>query len=188
MDSPASVPQSAQGTVPVSQLTKKSWLASKLHLRSKPKAKLLKPNELMWPIKREKLNKYIYESKYAKKALQCKHKLELESRTGNGNGTQCLKLRLEMHPYGLEEDQNENVTITVHVERPKHCQLHSSTVIAITLNIREYDSGEIIGESFTKHESVRSSYFLIKEFISHEVIKKSGCNFLVLNVQASLVP
>ena len=143
---PASIPQGASGTSAV-RLQKKSWLSSKLHLRSKPQAKLVKPNELVWAIKRDKLNKYIYESKYTKKSLQCKHKLELESGISNGP---IPKLKLELHPYGLEEDRNENVTITVHVERPKHCKLHSSTEVRITLNTRDAVSGEQIGEPCTK--------------------------------------
>ena len=186
-DSPISIPQTARSTVSVVEPTKKSWFASKLLQRSKSHTKLVKPNELVWPLKRDKLNKYIYEPKYARKAMQCKHKLELESGIGNSSGSQCLKLKLELHPYGLEEDRNENVTITVHVERPKHCHLHSSTEIRISLDIRESDSGQKIGEPCTKYESIRSSYFLIKEFISHEAIKKSSSDLLELNVQACLV-
>ena len=178
-----SVPPGAKETGAVG-LQKKSWLSSKLHLRSKSQTKLIKPNELVWPIKRDKLNKYIYESKYTKKSLQCKHKLELESGIRNGP---IPKLKLELHPYGLEEDRNENVTITVHIERPKHCKLHSSTEVRITLSTRDAVSGEQIGEPCTKREPIRSSYFLVKKFVSHESIKRSRCDFVEVTVDACLV-
>lgn len=181
-DTPTSVPQAAKSTT----AAKKSWFASKLHFHSKPQAKLVKPNELVWPIKRDKLNKYIYESKYAKKALQCKHKLELELDSGVSSGPHP-KLKLELYPYGLEEDQNESVTITVHVERPKHCNLHSSTEMQITLSMQESESGEKIGRPHTKYEPIRSSYFLIKQFISHDLIKRSRCDFVEVTVRAHLM-
>ena len=182
-DSPDSIPRSAIGTT-VSHQPKKSKFAAKLHRRSKPKAKLIRPDELVWPIKRDKLNKYIYESKYAKKPLQCKHKLELESGTGTGS---CPKLKFELYPFGLEEDGNEYVTIKVHVEQPKHCQLHSSTEIQMTLNIFDCESGDQIGEPYVMYESIRSSYFLIKRFVHHDLIKKCRCDFVEVTIQACLV-
>ena len=174
--SPTSVPHSAGDNI----AQKKSWFQR----RSKPQAKLIKPNELIWPIKRDKLNKYIYETKYAKKSIMCKHKLELD--TGVHSGPRP-RLKLELHPYGLEEDRNEHVTITVHVERPKHCDLHSSTEIRIILSLVESETGERIGQQRTMDESIRSSYFLIKKFVSHELIKKSHCDFVEIHVQAGLV-
>ena len=182
-DSPDSIPHSARGTTASYQL-KKSWFATRLHRRSKPQAKLIQPNELVWLIKRDKLNKYIYEPKYANKPLQCKHKLELESGTGIGS---CPKLKFDLHPYGLEEDQNEYVTIKVHVELPKHCNLHSSTEIQITLNIFDCESGDQIRQPYVKYESIRSSYFLIKEFVHHDLIKRSRCDFIEVTIQACLV-
>lgn len=150
----------------------------------KPKAKLIRPDELSWPIKRDKLNKYIYESKYAKKPLQCKQKLELESGTGTGS---CPKLKFELYPFGLEEDENEYVTIKVYVEQPKHCHLHSSTEIQMTLNIFDCELGDQIGEPYTMYESIRSSYFLIKRFVHHDLIKKCRCDFVEVTIQACLV-
>ena len=181
-DFPDSIPHYATGTT--APTAKKSKFAAKLHRRSKLKAKLIKPDELVWPIKRDKLNKYIYESKYAKKPLQCKHKLELES----GTGTRfCPKLKFELYPFGLEEDQNEYITIKVYVEQPKHCTLHSSTVIQITLNIFDCDSGDQIRQAFVFYESIRSSYFLIKQFVHHDLIKKSRCEFIEVQIQACLL-
>ena len=177
-DSPSFAPHLSRETVAFGQ-KKKSW-----YRRSKPQAKLIKPHELVWPIKRDKLNKYIYETKYTKKSLICKHKLELE--TGIHSGPRP-KLKLELHPYGLEEDRNENVTITVHVERPKNCDLHSSTEIRISLSVLESDTGELIGQQSMMDESIRSSYFLVKKFVSHESIKKSRCDFVEVYVQACLV-
>lgn len=168
----------------MSRQPKKSRFGGKLHRRSKPKAKLIRPDELVWPIKRDKLNKYIYGSKYAKKPLQCKHRLELESGTGTGS---CPKLKFELYPFGLEEDENEYVTIKVYVEQPKHCHLHSATEIQMTLNVFDCESGDQIGEPYIMYESIRSSYFLIKRFVHHSLIKKCRCDFVEVTIQACLV-
>ena len=79
------------------------------------------------------------------------------------------------------------MTIKVYVEQPKHCHLHSSTEIQMTLNIFDCESRDQIGEPYIMYESIRSSYFLIKRFVHHDLIKKCRCDFIEVTIQACLV-
>ena len=134
------------------------------------------PNQVIWPVKRDKLNKYIY--KYTSKRKACKAKLELVPHRDNYGP--LPKFVLQLHPYGSEEDSNKYITAKVTIEFPKKCRLLSRTKIEFQISAREDDpsTGREIGLKKTQQEQVTQSFFYIKEFISHEELKNSHCNHI----------
>ena len=136
---------------------------------------LQEPNKLIWPIKRDKLNKYIY--KHTSKLKTCKAKLELIPEQDNGP---LPKFILQLHPYGTEEDRNKCVTAKVIIEFPKKCRLHSKTKLEFEISAREEDpsTGNEIGHRQAQQEQVTQSFFYIKKFITHEELKASQCSYI----------
>ena len=143
----------------------------------------MKPNQLVWPIKRDKLNKYIYKRKL--KLLTCKLSLEVMSDRHIGPGP---KLLLQLHPYGTEEDSNRYVTVKVSIELPRKCQLHSETEIGFQISARELKDHESreLGRLQRRQEQVTRNFFYIKGFITHEALKESHCNYIQVIVSAQL--
>ena len=132
------------------------------------------PNQVIWPVKRNKLNKYIY--KHIHKLKTCKVKLELIP--DQDNSGPLPKFTLQLHPYGCEEDSNRCITAKVTIDYPKKCRLLSKTKIEFQISAREDDpsTGREIGHKKTQQVQVTQSFFYIKEFISHEELKNSHCN------------
>ena len=151
------------------------------------KSKVLhpEPNQVIWPIKRDKLNKYIY--KHTSKLKACKAKLELVP--DQDNYGPLPKFVLQLHPYGSEEDSNKYITAKVTIERPKKCRLHSETKIEFQLSAQEDDpsTGREIGHKKAQQEQVTQSFFYIKEFISHEELKNSHCNLIYIIAAVALI-
>ena len=161
--------------------TKKQRIPKLLFTRSR----LYKPHEeLVWRVKRDKLNKMIY--KHKDKSIACSDKIELETdRVGPHP-----KLILRLHSYGIEEDQNENVTLEVRIERSKKTgssSMHSLTEVEVCVRGEDVDGGRVIGGGRKVRESVRSSYFFIKRFISHQELKKSRSEYIEIRATAKLV-
>ena len=142
--------------------------------RSRPKVMLQEPNKLIWPIRRDKLDKCIY--KHTSKLKTCKTKLELVPHQDYGPPPKFI---LQLHPYGSEEDGNKYITAKVTIEFPKKCRLHSKTEIQFRVSAREDDptTGKVIGKEQTQ-EKVTQSFFYIKKFIPHEALKNSHCNYM----------
>ena len=142
----------------------------------KPKVIHPEPNEVIWPVKRDKLNKYIY--KHTSRLKTCKAKLELMP--DQDNYGPLPKFVLQLHPYGSEEDSNKYITAKVTIERPKKCRLHSETKIEFQLSAQEDDpsTGRELGRKKVQQEQVTQSFFYIKEFISHEELKNSHCEHI----------
>ena len=152
----------------------------------KPKPKLLKPNELVWPLKRDKINKCIY--KHTSKMLTCKVKLELVPLSSHDSGP-LPKLSLELHPYGTEEDANLAVTAKVTIEFPKKCRLHSERKIVFHIRATEDDAlyGSEIGQPQAQQEKITSNFFLVKNFIVHDDLKKSQCEYVIVTAKVDLM-
>ena len=150
----------------------------------KPRPKLVEPNKLVWPVKRDKLNKCIY--KHKTKLLTCKVNLELVSDHDSGP---IPKLSLQLHPYGIEEDANKCVTAKVSIELPKKCHLHSETRIEFQISAREDDtsSGSEIGQVQIRKEQITQNFFYVKKLITHQDLKNSQCNYVQVCAMAKLV-
>ena len=162
--------------------TKPSW--KRVFFHAKPKVLLPEPNQVIWPIKQDKLNKYIY--KHTSKLKTCKEKLELVP-----NRDDCgplPKFTLQLHPYGSEEDSNRYITAKVTIDFPKKCHLHSKTKIEFQVSAREDNSstGKEIGHKQTQQEQITQNFFYIKEFITHEELKESQCNYIYVTAEAKL--
>ena len=110
---------------------------------AKPKTMHPEPNQVIWPIKRDKLYKYIY--KHTSKLKTCKEKLELvPDRDDCGP---LPKFILQLHPYGSEEDSNRCITAKVTIDFPKKCRLFSKTKTEFQVCAQEDNSstGKEIG-------------------------------------------
>ena len=158
-----------------------------LFFHPKPKPKLTKSNELVWPIKHNKLNKYIY--KHKTKLLTCKVRLELASEHSSSSD---LKLTLQLHPCGTEEDCNKSITAKVSIELAKKYHLHSKTSIKFQISAtasgnQDNPSSEIeIGRLQQQYVQITQNFFYIINFIIHEELKKSQCNYVQVIASAKL--
>ena len=181
---------SAHSIASVSQVAVSKWRPVSGLFHSKPKPRLIEPNKLVWPVKRDKLNKYIY--KHKTKLLRCKLNLELTSEAEREIGGASPKLSLQLHPYGAEEDGNKFITAKVSIES-RRCRLHSDTRIAFTISAiaiaREGDptSGAQIGQFQEKQEQITKSFFYIKQFIDHQALKNSTCDYVQVITSAMLI-
>ena len=177
----ARVPPHSVATVSLTSMSK--WRSVSGLLHSKPKPRLIEPNKLVWPIKRDKLNKYIY--KHKTKLLKCKLNWELTSEHEIGPSP---KLSLQLHPYGAEEDSNKFITAKVSIES-RRCRLHSDTTIGFIISARESDptSGAQIGKLREKYEQITKSFFYIKQFIDHQDLKNSPCDYIQVIASATLI-
>ena len=153
------------------------------------KPHLVRPDELVWPVKRSKLNKYIYKRKL--KLLTCKTSLEV---TGDGVEGRSPKISIQLHPYGAEEDRNISVTMKVALELPRKLQLHSESEIEFKVHAKERQNGSSCGDSALElapskvvREKVTRNFFYIKEFIKHEALKNSSCEYVQVCVSVALV-
>ena len=151
---------------------------------AKPKTRHPEPNQITWPVKRDKLNKCIY--KHTSKLKTCKEKLELVP--DRDNCGPLPKFTLQLHPYGSEEDENRHITAKVTIDFPKKCRLLSKTKIEFEISAREDNSstGRELGHKKTQ-EQVTQSFFYIKEFITHEELKKSHCNYIYVIAAVTLI-
>ena len=154
-----------------------------------PKPHLDGPDKLEWRVKRSKLNKYIYKGK--SKLLTCKASLEVAVDRGEG---QSPKITIQLDPYGAEEDSNKCVTMKVSLELPKKRQLHSESEIEFKVHAKECQnnlSNSVsefeLGRSQVVREKVTRNFFYIKEFIKHEALKSSTCEYVTVSVRVSLV-
>lgn len=147
-------------------------------------SRVVRPHkEIEWQIKRSKLNKIIYEQ--VDKFLTCPYKLELDGGLGASNP----KLTLHVHPYGREDDTNVNMTLEVGIEistRPKAQRLDSRAEVEVKLRAEDKETGRIFGSKEVQ-ESVRLNYFFIKGFLSHQDLKLSHCEHVVIIVSATLI-
>ena len=155
---------------------------------SKPKVHIVEANKLVWPVKRDKLNKCIY--KNTSTLLTCKAKLELIPLSDQDKGP-LPKLQLLLHPYGTEEDGNTFVTAKVMIEFPSKCRLHSETRIDFQICAREGDAhsgiGVEIGRLKSTREKITQSFFYVKEFISHEDLKNANCEYVYVTATVNLM-
>ena len=151
-------------------------------ISTKPKAK----NEVLWAIKRDRLNKCIY--KLTSKMMTCKTKLELLPKSDE-DSLPLPKVILELHPYGTEEDANTAVTAKVTIEFPKKCRIHSERKINFCIHAREDDahSGTLIGPIQTRQEKITQNFFYVKGFIIHEDLKNSQCDYVQVIAKVELM-
>lgn len=139
--------------------------------------------EIEWPIKRIKLSKIIYEQ--ADKYLTCPYKLELDGGLGASNP----KLTLHVHPFGREEDSNQSVTLEVSIEiptRPKAQRLDSRAEVEVNVRAEDRERKVVFGKR-TVRESVRLNYFFIRGFVSHQELKQSCSESVVIIISANLI-
>lgn len=147
-------------------------------------SRVVRPHkEIEWQIKRSKLNKIIYEQ--SDKFLTCPYKLELEGGLGASNP----KLTLYVHPYGCEDDCNVSITLEVGIEistRPKAQRLDSRAEVEVGVRAENRETMAVLGKRLVK-ESARLNYFFIKGFLSHQELKLSHCEYIVIIVSANLI-
>lgn len=146
-------------------------------------SRVLRPHkEIEWQVKRSKLNKIIYEQ--TDKFLTCPYKVELDG----GKGVSNPKLTLYVHPYGIEEDSNENITLEISIEtptRPKSQRMDSRAEVEVKVRAEDGQKKIMIRQRAIR-ESLRLNYFLIKGFVSHEVLKHSHSDHVAIIFSASL--
>lgn len=147
--------------------------------------KVARPHkEIEWQIKRNKLNRIIYEQ--SDKFLTCPYKLELDGGLGASNP----KLTLYVHPYGCEDDCNISITLEVGIEisaRPKKAQrLDSRAEVEVRVRVEDRERNVTFGNRVVR-ESVRLNYFFIKGFLSHQELKQSHSEHVVINISANLI-
>ena len=147
------------------------------------RSKLVTPGqELIWQEKVEDINKLIYKSKYRGKYLTCPWKIEVD-----GKGQPNPKLLLHLHPYGLEEDENRNVTFEVAIEQPKRHRLHSTAKLSVQLSAEDDKHKRQLGKTYRATKDLKLSFFYIKGFISHEDLKQSRSDNVVIKVRVEML-
>lgn len=147
-------------------------------------SRVVRPHkEIEWQIKRNKLSKIIYD--HSDKFLTCPYKLELDG----GLGTSNPKLTLYVHPYGCEDDCNVSITLEVRIEistRPKAQRLDSRAEVEVNVRAEDREGRTVFGSRIVR-ESVRLNYFFIKGFLSHQELKLSHSDDIVILISANLV-
>ena len=147
-------------------------------------SRVVRPHkEIEWPIKRSKLNKIVYEQ--TDKYLTCPYRMELDGGLGNSNP----KLTLYVHPYGKEEDINRSVTLEVGIEmssRPKTQRLDSRAEVEVRVRAEDKERKAEFGSRVAR-ESIRSNYFFVRGFISHQDLKQSHSETVVIIISANLI-
>ena len=106
--------------------------------RSKPQ------DDLKWHVKRNTLNKAIYDHK-ERKCITCKKKLELYADCGGANP----RLAFHLIPYGLEDDAGKSATLEIEVEisRKTRMSMHSSTKIRLSVSVQEMKEGNLLANA-----------------------------------------
>lgn len=147
-------------------------------------SRVVRPHkEIEWPIRRSKLNKIIYEQ--TDKYLTCPYKMELDGGLGNSNP----KLTLYVHPYGREEDVNRSVTLEVGIEissRPKTQRLDSRAEVEVSVKAEDKERKVEFGKRLVR-ESLRLNYFFIRGFMSHQELKLSHSETIVIVISTNLI-
>ena len=144
-------------------VTKKSTLR-RLSFRSKSGQK-----ELSWSVKRNKLNKAIYEHK-ENKTIECTKKLELD--VGHRSSLNP-KLSLILHPYGLESDKRRYVSLEVRIDMSKKApKLSSGAKVRFSVSATDVGENKQLFEC-TVEKDVLLREFYINKFISHEALRDS---------------
>lgn len=146
------------------------------------RSKLVLPGqELTWQEKVEDINKLIYKPKHRGKYLTCPWKIEVE-----GKGQPNPKILLHLHPYGLEEDENQNATFEVAIEQPKRHRLHSSAKLSLQLSAEDDKHGRQLGKTYKGTKDLKLRFFYVKGFISHEELKQSHSDNVVIRVKVEM--
>ena len=182
--SPTGIP-SAKFKAPSSNIKTNKQKDTFLSRLTQQFSRVLRPHkEIEWPIKRNKLNRIIYEQ--SDKSLTCPYKLELDG----GLGVSNPKLTLYVHPYGCEDDCNVSVTLEVGIEissRPKKAQrLDSRAEVEVRVRADDRERKVTFGNRVAR-ESVRLNYFFIKGFLSHQELKQSHSEHIVIIISANLI-
>ena len=121
----------------------------------------------------------------------CKTKLELVPLSEEDSGP-LPKLMVQLHPYGSEEDENRFITAKVTIEYPKKCRLLSHRKLEFKISAREEDidgqpgSGIKIGKSQSQLEEVTRNFFYVKQFIDHDDLKRSQCDYIIVTASVEL--
>ena len=141
-----------------------------------------------WSIKRNKLNKVIYEHKESK-FFQCPDKLELDVQSDSGSNLK-LKLTLALYPYGLEQDRNQNVTLRVDIDVPrKSPKLNDNAKVKLTVAVQvSLIAGEYFSKEFCKEISTFTREYYIYGIIPHETLKESKSDSLKITAYAEFLP
>ncbi len=104
-------------------------------------------------------------------------------------GASNPRLTLYVHPYGREEDSNENVTLEVGMDiisRPKGQRIDSRAKVEVNIKAGDKEKRIMFGERVVR-ESIRLNYFFIKGFISHQDLKQSHSEYIIITISASLI-
>ena len=147
--------------------------------RSKPQ------DDLKWHVKRNTLNKAIYDHK-ERKCITCKKKLELYADCGGANP----RLAFHLIPYGLEDDAGKSATLEIEVEisRKTRMSMHSSTKIRLSVCVQEMKEGNLLAKHENIEQSIDVSRFFIPQFVTHECLKQSRCDQIEIQASAELIP
>ena len=100
---------------------------------------------------------------------------------------------VQLHPYGSEEDGNKFVTAKVTIEFPKKCRLHSKRRIEFKISANEdyidgrSGSGVLIGRLKSQREKVTQNFFYVKQFINHDDLKNSQCEYIQVTASVELL-
>ena len=140
--------------------------------------------DLSWSVKRNKLNKAIYEHK-ENKTIECTKKLELD--VGHGSSLNP-KLSVILHPYGLEGDKRRYVTLEVHIDVSKKApKLSSAAKVRFSVSATDNDEKQQL-KDVTVDKDVLLREFYIHEFISHEALRESRSETIAIKAYVEYLP
>ena len=138
---------------------------------------------MQWFIKRNDLNKAIYEHK-TDKFFTSPHKLDVDV-----GGKANPKFIFHIYPYGLEEDYGHNATLEVEICFPKSkkCPRLPTTVnVYLSVGVWDYDMGDCIS-SCEAEVSMNLRRYTIHRFITHASLKESHSDFIEIQASSVLI-
>lgn len=140
-------------------------------------------NDVVWSVKRNLLNKTIYQHK-ENKTVECTKRLELD--VGHGHNFNP-RFSLILHPYGLEGDNNLNVTLEVYIEVPKKApKMSSKANVKFTVSVTDVAESRILFQDIMV-KSILLREFYVYEFITHKALKDSKSETIDIKAQVEYV-
>lgn len=140
-------------------------------------------SDMRWLLKRNDLNKAIYEHK-ADKFFTSPHKLDVDV-----GGKANPKFVFHVYPYGLEEDYALNATLEVEIWFPKtkkSPRLPSVVNVALSVEVWDCDTGDCIS-SCDAEVSMNLRRYTIHRFITHASLKESHSDYIEIQASSELL-
>ena len=140
-------------------------------------------SEMQWLIKRNDLNKAIYEHK-AGKFFTSPNKLDVDV-----GGKANPKFIFHLYPYGLEEDVGVNATLEVEIWYPKskkYPRLPNAVNVYLSVTVWDCETGDCMS-SCDAEVSMNLRRYTIQRFITHTALKESRSNYIEIQASSELL-